>query len=363
MTHRIRIGIIGAGRYTQRMLIPSLVASDRFEVVAICNRTETSAAAVAASLGVRSSTTRWLDLIEADWIDAVLIGTPPAEHHDAAVGALVVGKHVLCQTRIAPDLGTARSMAAAAGASSAVAMLVPPDPYLKGRRFVSEMLAAGELGAVRQVFCTRSTSSVVDSSMPLLPRQDPKMFGVVNPLHLGLCWDVLGGWFGSPRRVVAHSTIFTRERRDAATNQTVQVELADAVTAIAEMPDGTVIHNIQSGVAPAGDDKIVVHGERATLVYQADETLWLAPAGSPLRPVEIPSELECHERTATTFAELIDGGEVGHMSFADGVNNLEYLTACYVSASEQRWVDLSEIVSDGYHDPSRRDGHRRSRDE
>ena len=356
MSHGIRIGIVGAGRYTRRVLIPSLEESGRFELAGVCNRTDASARQAADSLGVSNATTRWQEFIEDDSIDAVLIGTQPAEHHDVAVAALGAGKHVLCQTRIARDLDGARSMAEAAHASSAVAMLVPPDSYATGRRFVSEMLARGDLGDVRQVFCSRFTSTVIDSSAPPLPRQDPELFGRVNPLHLGLCWDVLSGWFGDATRVLAHASTFTPERRDAATNELVHMELPDAVTAIAEMAEGMVIHNIQSGVALAGDDKIVILGERGTLVYEANERLSIAMGSSSLQPVDIPPELECHQRVGTTFAELIDGHEVAHITFADGVHNLEYLTACHVSASERRWVDLDEISGRTL---NRRTSHRR----
>jgi predicted dehydrogenase len=347
MAHRIRIGCIGAGRYTRRVIIPSFVDAPEFELAIVSNRSEQTAARAASEFDVPRWTTRWRDVIDDRSIDAVMIGTPPRPHAEIAIAALQAGKHVLCQTRMAANLEDARAMAEAARASGARAMLVPPDSYVRGRRYISHLVANGALGPIRQVLCYRYLPTVIDSKADLLPRQDVRMFGVINPLHLGLCWDSLELWFGPAVKVLAHAQIFTPLRRDPSTGELGDVGLADAITATAEMASGATVVNAQSGVAIAGDDKIVIHGEDATVVYEASgERLLRAGRGNTgLAPLEIPAKFEYRQQIAQEFASLLSTGiQPNGSTFDDGLRNIAYLTACHRSATEGRWVGITEIL-------------------
>jgi predicted dehydrogenase len=229
-------------------------------------------------------------------------------------------------------------------------MLVPPDYYVRGRRYVGHLLATGAMGQIREVLSQRSMPTVIDPHADLAARQDAKMFGVINPLHLGLYWDVLAPWFGQPVRVLAHSTIFVPRRRHPDTGRLSAVELPDAITVIAEMESGATVLNSQSGVAVAGDNKIVIHGEEATLVYElASEQLFLARRGeTELRPMDVPAEFEYRQRIGPDFAELLmTGSQPQGSTFDDGLRNIEYLTACYLSARTGRSVSMSELAEPG----------------
>ena len=347
MAPRIRIGCIGAGRYTRRVILPDFASAPGFELAIVSNRTEETAAGAASEFGAPRWTTRWQDVIDDRSVDAVMIGTPPLPHAEIAVAALQAGKHVLCQTRMAANLEDARAMAEAARAPGARAMLVPPDSYVRGRRYVGHLVASGALGPVRQVQCYRYLPTVIDSQADLLPRQDAQLFGVINPLHLGLCWDSLEPWFGPAVRVLAHAQVFTPQRRDPSTGELSDVGLADAITATAQTESGATVVNAQSGVAIAGDDKIVIHGEDATVVYEASgERLLRAGRGDTgLAPLEIPAEFEYRQQIAREFASLLTTGiqPVGS-GFDDGLRNIAYLTACHRSAAEGRWVGIAEIL-------------------
>jgi predicted dehydrogenase len=331
----------------RRVIIPSFVHAAGFELAVVSNRSEQTAANAASEFGIPRWTTRWQDVVDDRSIDAVVIGTPPRPHAEIAIAALQAGQHVLCQTRMAASLEDARAMAEAAHASSACAMLVPPDSYVRGRRYIGHLVASGALGPIRQVLCYRYLSNLIDSKADLLPRQDVRMFGVINPLHLGLCWDSLEPWFGPAVRVLAHAQIFTPQRRDPSTGELGDVGLADAITATAEVASGAVVVNAQSGVAIAGDDKIVIHGEDATVVYEASgERLLRAGRGDTgLAPLEIPAEFEYRRQIAREFASLLNTGiQANGSGFDDGLRNIAYLAACHRSAAEGRWVGIAEIL-------------------
>ena len=104
MSDTVRIGIVGAGGFTRRRMLPNLLAVEGAEVVAVANRSLESAERVAAEFGIRAPMGDWRELVARDDIDAVFVGTQPYFHHEAVVAALDAGKHVLCQTRMATSL-------------------------------------------------------------------------------------------------------------------------------------------------------------------------------------------------------------------------------------------------------------------
>ena len=71
----IRIGIIGAGANTRGKHIPGFQAIPGVSVVAVCNRTRESGAAVAKEFGIPVVTEEWREIIESPDIDAICIGT------------------------------------------------------------------------------------------------------------------------------------------------------------------------------------------------------------------------------------------------------------------------------------------------
>src|SRR5699024_10554891 len=102
-SQHLRIGIVGAGGIVRARHLPGLAAIDGVEVVAVCNRAPESARSVADEYSIGRVEERWEDLVDADDIDAVVIGTTPHLHEAVTARALTLGKHVFCQARLAPD--------------------------------------------------------------------------------------------------------------------------------------------------------------------------------------------------------------------------------------------------------------------
>ena len=100
----IRVGIIGAGSFIQRMHIPNLKRlKDHFKVICICNRSGLSARQAAKHFSNCRVTTQ-LDELLASGIDMVMIGTRHNTHADISKKVLEAGKAVfiekpMCITR------------------------------------------------------------------------------------------------------------------------------------------------------------------------------------------------------------------------------------------------------------------------
>jgi len=342
MSERVRIGIIGAGSFTRHRLLPTLLAIPGVEVVAVANRSLASSERVAEEFDIPAALGDWRSVLTRDDVDAVLVGTPPYFHHQAVIGALDAGKHVLCQTRMAISLHEAREMLRKVRETGLKAMLVRAAAYTRAHRYVKHLLDTGYLGQVRQVFAHYFVPSYVDGKAPLQRHQDHRSFGVINPMALGIYWDVLRPWFGDPERVLAWEKIFTRQRTDGPDGPPITIEMPDAITVIAEMGGGPVITCVQTGVALFGQERIEIFGEEGTLVYPARGDLLGARKGEEgLRPLTIPGEFEDSLQVEEDFVRLVRGeiAEAG-LTFYDGVKNIEFLEAAHRSAVEGRWVEL-----------------------
>jgi len=345
MFDSVRIGIVGAGGFSRRRLLPGLLAVPGVRLTAVANRTLASAERVALEFEIPTPTADWRDVVTSADVDAVVVGTEPYFHHEVVMAALEAGKHVLCQTRMATSVAQAREMLALADASGARGMLVPSGSYLRWRRYVKHLLETGYVGRVHQVFAYYLVPNYADGDAPLHRRQDHRAFGAINPLHLGIDWDVLRPWFGDPERLLAWGKAFTPQRVDAATAAIVDVEMPDAITVIAEMPGGATVTCVQSGVAHFGDERIDIYGDEGTITYSRDAGLQGARVGDDaLAGMVVPDDFVDQWKAEEEFISLVRGeidAPPGGISFRDGLKNIEFLEAANRSVVAGGWVTLS----------------------
>src|SRR2546421_8495696 len=112
--NKLRIGIIGAGGIVRSRHLPALRGIEGVEVIAVCNRSRESGAAVAREFAIPEVMTDWRALVARDNLQAIFVGTWPYTHAEMSIAALDAGKHVFCQARMARNLAEAREMLGAA---------------------------------------------------------------------------------------------------------------------------------------------------------------------------------------------------------------------------------------------------------
>ncbi len=113
-TSRIRLAIIGAGTFARKAHAPSLAAlRDRYQVVAVCSRSHTSAEQLAALLPepvtIYDDIPSLLALEDLDAVDVVL---PIPLLPQVVAQALEAGKHVISEKPIAPTVAQAQELLA-----------------------------------------------------------------------------------------------------------------------------------------------------------------------------------------------------------------------------------------------------------
>ncbi|HEY3115873.1 MAG TPA: Gfo/Idh/MocA family oxidoreductase [Chloroflexota bacterium] len=347
MAQKVRIGLIGAGNFSKLRMLPNFQRLGDVDLTMVANRGRASAEKVAAEFEIAAVADDWREVIESSDVDAVFIGTPPHVHHEMALAALAAGKHVLLQTRIAISAAEAREMhqkAQEARARGVHAMLVPPNPFSKGRKFVKHLIDSGYLGKLRHAMGFNMSASFADPKTPLSAgRNDPALYGPYNAGQLALTYDAMTFWVGHATSLVAHRGWFVLERPATPDGPTIKNANPDEASVIADTTSGAIALNVLNWSVHFPESRIELYGEEGTVTYRMrGDLIMAARAGDQsLQELPIPPEHDSTWAVEDEFVRLIRG-EIPEPSFTfwDGVKNMEYVEAVYHSAVEGRRVDL-----------------------
>lgn len=339
----LRIGLVGAGANTRQMHLPGLQKLPGVEVVAVCNRSRESSAAVARDFKIPRVADHWTEVVADPEIDALAIGTWPYLHAPVTIAALEAGKHVLCEARMALNAAEAHAMnEAARWRPHLVAQLVPSPMTLAYDGMLRHQIAAGYLGDVLVVEIV-DRGAFADPSAPLHWRQDFALSGY-NTMALGIWYEALLRWVGEALEVRALSRTFVPTRLDQ-NGERQAVRVPDHVDVLGTMDCGAQLHLQCSAVMGLATPSSAVwlHGSEGTLhLDPASGILRGARRGeSELREIAIPAELRGGWRVEEEWVNAILGKEeVQLTTFPVGVKYMEFTEAVALSARSGRAVPL-----------------------
>lgn len=342
----IKIGIIGAGSIVRDRHLPGLAAIPEVEIAAVCNRTRASAERVASEYHIPQVVTDWHEVIAMPDVDAVLIGATPYLHCAASCAALAAGKHVLCQARMAMNVGEARQMLRAShSARGKVAMLVPGPMALPAEPYLRHLLAEGYLGRPYLVRVQALSAAYADPSAPLHWRQSPELSGV-NTMTVGIYNEVVQRLIGDTMSLIATGTVSIPERIDPTSGMTRAVEYPDTLTIAAHMASGAqAVYQFSEVVRHPPSQRIEIYGSEGTLVWDVGERqLYGARAGeATLQPLPIPDDMRGGWQVEAIFIAGIREGKPVWPTFEDGLKYMTFTEAARQSAATGRAVTLAAL--------------------
>ena len=102
MTDRLRVAVVGAGRWSRTAHLPGFHRSPLSEIVAICDLDRELADARAAEFGIPDVTTDVEDILARDDIDVIDIVTR-GDHQDLVFKTLEAGRHCLVEKPVCHD--------------------------------------------------------------------------------------------------------------------------------------------------------------------------------------------------------------------------------------------------------------------
>ncbi len=153
MNNPIKIGVLGCANIAQRLVIPSILQTPNFELVAVASRNASKAADYAKRFNCEAIE-GYENMVSRTDIDAVYIPLPIGMHEEWAIKCLESGKHVLSEKSLTINLASAKKMVAAARANNKLLLENFMFKYHSQHDFVFEHIKKGTIGEVR---CIRST--------------------------------------------------------------------------------------------------------------------------------------------------------------------------------------------------------------
>ncbi len=340
----IRIGIVGAGANTRSRHIPGLLAHDGVQLIAVANRRRASSERVARDYGIARVHDHWRQVVAADDLDAIVIGTWPYLHCPVTLAALATGKHVLTEARMAMNLAEAEMMLAASRrAPHLVTQIVPGGGSLHADATIRRLIADGYLGDIVAVEVKQS-NGFIDREAPFHWRHNTEYSGL-NIMRMGILYEDVLFWLGPAVRLSALGRTFVKMRTDE-DGVPRAISIPDHLDIIGEMACGAQLHMQLSAVTGHGTSEITIHGTEATLRVEGGRLLGGTRDDQELRPIALPP---AKPRPAAShppgwhveaeFIKAIRGeGSITRTRFEDGAQYMAFTEAVHCSMREGRTV-------------------------
>lgn len=380
---RLRLGIVGGGRGAFIGGVHRIAArlDDQYELVAGALSSDPERARQSAAdlhIAPERSYPSFAEMApreaaRSDGIDVVAIVTPNHLHHAAARAFLDAGLHVICDKPMTRTVEEAEDLAEAVARSKRVFVLTHNYTGYPMVRQAREMVAAGELGAIRvvqveypQAWLTTRVEATGQKQAEW--RTDPARSGAGGSLgDIGTHAFNLAEFVTGLRctELAADLSIFVPGRR-----------LDDNAQLLLRFAGGARGALWSSQVAPGNENalRIRVYGEAGGLEWAQESPNWLvhAPFGQPRRSITRGSEaagpaaahatripaghpegyLEGFAQLYRDAAELIRARDEGRASdpntaplpgVDDGVRGVRFIAAAVASSrANAAWTKLAE---------------------
>jgi predicted dehydrogenase len=370
---RVRVAVVGAGRWAQVAHIPGWQRDPRADVVALADVNKTVLSDVASEFGVTRVTTDYRELLDDPGIDVIDVVTGNQPHFQISWDALSAGKHVLCEKPVHYDYRQTRAAAELAAASGLRTKLGFTFRYAPAIQYAKHLIDSGFVGEPYIFNGFEQNSQWIDPATPLRqfdPDADPAQLAVNSIEGYGApIIDIMHWWLGSPlTAVVGAMRNFVPERIIRDTGKMTRANIDDGDMWIAEFGSGALA-SIQSSYVTVGNypgiEARIYGSEGAVIVRLVDEfgccqTIKTATPGAvEFTDAEIPAgyfppggnsgepwEFLFYSNLVSDFInEISDSGRPAQGDFAQGALVQETINAFEQSFRSRAWVDFP--LSDG----------------
>ncbi len=328
----VRLGYIGAGGYSRRVLLPRFKQIPGVELVLVANSTPETSAAVAREFGFARVATDWRAVVDAKDIDAIVVGTRTEAHYEMIPPILAAGRHVLSMNALCRNASQARELTALAAAHPNLVSLVYPAGgpayFLREDAMMRHLIDDGYLGSVLQV-----------ADYWYAP-----FFG------LGSMFEVGSRWFGRHTRLLGYRRGYAVEGATVAARPGRGAVRPETNIAMAELADGGTITYQHSTVA--GDTaraRFEIVGSAGSVVAYAGTnatpgTFFGARRGTnTLEALPVPPAFSAGVDVEADFIAAIRGERQPARAvprFEDAMRLLQFGEVWRESSEKGGWCDL-----------------------
>lgn len=206
---KVRFGVVGTNNITD-WVIEGGRQDERFELTAVCSRTQERADEFAAKHGIPHIFTSLEEMAASNVVDAIYIATPNYLHAEQSILCMNHGKHVLCEKPFASNADEVRRMIEAAKRNNVTlmeAMISTLNP-----NFITAREKMNDIGTIRRYFaCYCQYSSRYDKFKEgiVLNAFKPELSnGAVMDIGIYTIYPMVA-LFGKPKSVAAQGVILS----------------------------------------------------------------------------------------------------------------------------------------------------------
>jgi predicted dehydrogenase len=380
MNDVLRVGVIGAGRWSNTAHLPGWQRSPLCELVAICDLDRELAEAAASRFDIPDLTTDAAEVLGRDDIDVVDVVTR-GDHQELVFATLEAGKHCLVEKPVCHDYRDVRRAAALARAKGLKTKVGLTFRYAPAVMYMFDLIRQGFVGQPFIFNGYEQNSQWLDPDNPMDKRiHKTKPVGEpswgTDPTREGITVSSLEG-YGAPtidiglecvgsdlaRVVGILSNMVPYRRRTNLDTEWERINVDDADMFMAEAANGALF-SLQSSYVTIGNypgiEARIFGSDGAIIVRLVEEfgviqTIHTArPDAVEFVPVEIPERyfppgFQESDHWGTAFygnlvhdfcREILEGGETTQGDFTQSARVQEIINAVTLSHREHRWVSL-----------------------
>ena len=348
---RIRLGVVGAG-FIGRVHLTNFAGRAEVELAGITDFLEPLARRAAEEYKVKRVYDSAEQMIDADEIDAVVIGVPNRHHAALAIRALANGKHVLLEKPMARSSAEARKIVEEHEKSGRVLMMAHQQRWNWASRYVKEHV--GELGRIYNAKTGWWRRKGIPGWGSWFTRKEESGGGPL--IDIGVHMLDLALWLmGNPRPVAVFGATFAEfgpRKRGIGTWGTPEwdgvFDVEDLATALIRMQDGSCLTLEVSWAAHTAQEGGFVHlmGADGGASLQGDRVVFTGQGFGRTFDVEAnpPSGYEgSRPLLSRHFVECIREGKEPITSARSGLVNNTILDAIYESSRTGRLVEIKGL--------------------
>jgi predicted dehydrogenase len=354
VTSPVRVGVIGTGWWATFAHIPSLLAYEHAEVVALCDPDPDRLQAAAQQCGGRPRTfTDYRELIASADVQAVVVATPHAQHYPVARAALDAGLHVLVEKPMTLSAADAYDLVERSRRAHLHVVVGYTYQFTAAAKEAREHVRSGALGDL--VLIAGTFSSVVESYLRGQPAEYSKFHDhrVARP-QAATYSDARQAGGGQGQTQVTHLAgmlFWVTGRRPSAVsafmaNRGLAVDLADA---LAYRLDGGAIGTIAStgNLKPeqAPQQQLLYYGTEGYLaqdLVDGSVSVQFKDGRLEARPPLGEGDAYPVQAPARCLVELVRGRGENPAPPGPAAHTVALLEAAYQSAAQEVTVQLTD---------------------
>lgn len=262
--NELNIAVIGAG-FISDYHVGGLQAAGATNVSILVGRSLEKTRKRADALGIEKISTNYHEVLADPAIDAVVIATPDATHHQITIDALQAGKATLLQKPMAMNSTECHDILALARTGTAPLTVSFMHRYFPEVRWLKALLASGSLGPIHSIRLRNATPGADWADWFYSP--DNVSGGVV--MQLGVHGIDLIQHIAGPIATVNAAIATQKPERILEDGRRIHTALEDNAIARYALQSGTMVSHEMSYTEIAGCDRFRLE------LYAEKGTVWL----------------------------------------------------------------------------------------